>query len=61
MSIVSAQQFEENEEYEKAFEEYKKALETRPKDLEIIERLAHISKILNNNDDAELYYNKLLE
>ena len=61
MSMISAQQFEENEEYEKAFEEYKKEYDKHPNNPEVIERLGHISTILKKLEDAETYYKKLLE
>ncbi len=61
MSMVTAQQYEENEEYEKAFEEYKTILSKRPEDSEVLERLGHLAIILNKEDEAEEFYNKLLE
>lgn len=56
-----AEQYEENEQYELALEEYKKAYASNPKSIEIIERLGHISSILNKKDDAANYYSKILE
>lgn len=61
MSIVQAQQFEENEEYEKAYEEYKKVLEKNESNTEVLERLGHLAVILEKKDEAEEYYNKILE
>lgn len=61
MSMITAQQFEENEEYEKAYEDYKTILENRPNDTEVLERLGHIAIILEKKDEAEEYYNRLLE
>lgn len=61
MSLITAQQFEENEEYEKAYEEYKNILEKSPANIEVLERLGHIAIILDKKDDAEVFYNKILE
>ena len=56
-----AEQYEENEQYPQAFEEYKKMHEKNPKDLSILERLGHLSILLENKDDAAYYYSKILE
>lgn len=61
MSIELAEKFEENEEYEKAYEEYKKVLDKKPKSKDILERLAHLASLLKKNEDAEIYYSKILE
>ena len=61
MSIELAEQFEEQEEYEKAYDEYKKLLNARPKSVELLQRTAHIAGILGKTDEAELYFTKLLE
>ena len=61
MSIELAEQFEEQEEYEKAYDEYKKLLNARPKSIEILQRTAHIASILGKTEDAEHYFTKILE
>ena len=61
MSIQIAEQYEENEEYEKAFEEYKKVFDQNPKDMNVIERLGHLCMMLGNKDEAAEYYTKILE
>jgi len=61
MSIELAEQFEEQEEYEKAYDEYKKLLNARPKSVELLQRTAHIAGILGKTDEAEHYFTKLLE
>ena len=61
MSIELAEQFEEQEEYEKAYEEYKKLLNARPKSVELLQRTAHVASILGRNEEAETYFTKLLE
>ncbi|MBO8430914.1 hypothetical protein IAC76_05955 [Spirochaetes bacterium] len=61
MSIALAEQYEENGEYEKALDEYKKSYESNSKDLSLLERLGSLSVMLDKKDDAELYYNKMLE
>lgn len=61
MSLQTAEQFEENEQYNEAYEEYKKLYEKNPKDLSLLERLGHIAMLLNKNEDAAQYYSKILE
>lgn len=61
MSLQLAEQFEENEQYSQAFEEYKKLYDKNPKDLSLLERLGHLSMLLDNKDDAAKYYSKILE
>lgn len=61
MSITQAEQYEDNEQYDKALEEYKKSYESNPRDLSLLERLANLSNMLGEKDDAEEYYNKILE
>ena len=61
MSIQIAEQFEENEQYDKAFEEYKKLYDKNPKDMNIIERLGHLAMMLGHKQEAADYYSKILE
>lgn len=61
MSLQTAEQFEENEQYDQAYEEYKKLYERNPKDLSLLERLGHISMLLDNKEQAAEYYSKILE
>lgn len=61
MSLQTAEQFEENEQYTEALEEYKRLYEKNPKDLSLLERLGHISILLNNKEDAATYYSRILE
>lgn len=61
MSLQTAEQFEENEQYTQAFEEYKKLYERNPKDLSLLERLGHISMLLDNKEEAAKYYSEILE
>ena len=61
MSLQTAEQFEENEQYTQAFEEYLKLYNRNPKDLSLLERLGHISMLLDNKDQAAEYYSKILE
>lgn len=61
MSINFAEQLEENEQYDKAYEEYKKVYTQKPKSLDVLERLGHLATILHKPDDAIEYYNKILE
>lgn len=61
MSLQLAEQYEENEQYDKAYEEYKKSYESNPKDLNVLERLGHISMMLNKKEEASQYYSAILE
>lgn len=61
MSLQLAEQFEENEQYTQALEEYKKLLDKNPRDLSVLERLGHISILLENKEEAAEYYSKILE
>lgn len=61
MSIQLAEQFEANEQYEQAFEEYKKVYEQNPDDVGVLERLGHLSLILEKTDDAANYYYEILK
>ena len=61
MSLQTAEQFEEQEQYTEALEEYKRLYERNPKDLSLLERLGHLSILLGNKEDAASYYSKILE
>lgn len=61
MSLQLAQQFEANEQYEDAYREYKKEYETNPDNMGVLERLGHLSMILDKLDEAAAYYNEILK
>lgn len=61
MSLQTAEQFEENEQYTEALEEYKRMYEKNPNDLSLLERMGHLSILLNNKEDAASYYSKILD
>lgn len=61
MSTQLAQQYEDNEQFEQAFEEYKKLYEQNPKDLTVLERLAHLAMMIGDKNEAANYYMKMLE
>lgn len=61
MSLNTAEQLEENEQYDKAYEEYKKLYAQKPNSIDILERLGHVATILDKKDDAATYYNRILE
>ena len=61
MSLQIAEQYEANEQYDKAYDEYKKLYASNPKDMNVIERLAHLAMMLGNKTDAADYYTKLLD
>lgn len=56
-----AEQFEENEQFDKAYDEYKRMYSQKPKSLEILQSLGHLAVILNKKEEAIEYYNKILE
>ena len=60
MSLLTAQQLEDAEQYEKAYEEYKRVYEKK-RNKEVLERLAHVALILDKKDEAAQYYNEILE
>ena len=51
-----AEQYEEQEQYELAYEEYKKILESGKQSSQLFQKLGHIASILNKKDEAENYY-----
>lgn len=61
MSLQTAEQFEDNEQYTQALEEYQKLYEKKPKDLSLLERMGHLSMLLDNKEQAADYYSKILE
>lgn len=61
MSLQLAEQFEANEQYEDAYREYKKVYEQSPDDLGLLERLGHLSLILDNPEEAAGYYNEIIK
>lgn len=61
MSLQLAEQYEENEQYEQAYDEYKKLSERNSKDLSLLERLGHLAMLLDKKDEAAEYYSKILE
>lgn len=61
MGITSAEQYEENEQYDKAYEEYKSMYSKNSKNLDILERLGHVALILDKKDEAAEYYHMILE
>ena len=61
MSLQLAEQFEANEQYEQALEEYKKEYENNNKDVSILERLGHLSLVLERPEEAAKYYYEILQ
>ena len=59
--MASAEQLEENGQYDLAYEEYKKMYANNPKNVHILERLGHIASILNKKDEAERFYTELIK
>lgn len=61
MSLQLAEQFEANEQYEEAYREYKKEYEANPDNMGILERLGHLSLILDKPEEAAGYYHEILK
>jgi len=61
MSLQLAEQFEANEQYEEALAEYKKEYEQNKTDVGILERLGHLSLILDKSEEAANFYYEILQ
>lgn len=58
--MTLAEQYEKDEQYEKAYEEYKKEYESGKENVHILQKLGHLASILNKKDEAEEYYKKVV-
>ncbi len=58
--MTLAEQYENEENYEKAYEEYQKIYENNLENVHILQKLAHIASILGKKDEAEEYYKKVV-
>jgi len=58
--MTLAEQYEKEEQYEKAYEEYKKQFESGKVNVHLLQKLGHIAVILNKKDEAEEYYKKVV-
>lgn len=58
--MTLAEQYENDEQYEKAYEEYKKQYENGKENIHILQKLGHLASILNKKDEAEEYYKKIV-
>ena len=58
--MTLAEQYENDEQYEKAYEEYKKQYENGKENVHILQKLGHSASILNKKDEAEEYYKKVV-
>ena len=55
-----AEQYENEERFEEAYEEYKKQHESGKENIHILQKLGHLASILNKKDEAEEYYKKVV-
>lgn len=55
-----AEQYEEQEEYEKAYEEYKKELASKGDNSETLQRLGHLASILGKKEESQEYYKRMV-
>lgn len=58
--MTLAEQYEKDEQYEKAYEEYKKEYENGKENVHILQKLGHLASILNKKDEAKEYYKKVV-
>lgn len=58
--MASPEQFEENGQYDLAYDEYTKLYKNNPKNTHLLERLGHIASILNKKEEAEFFYTELI-
>lgn len=58
--MTLAEQYKNDEQYEKAYEEYKKQYENGKENVHILQKLGHLASILNKKDEAEEYYKKVV-
>lgn len=58
--MTLAEQYENDEQYEKAYEEYKKQYENGKENVHILQKLGHLASILNKKNEAEEYYKKVV-
>lgn len=61
MTLETAEQFEEQEQYDKAYEEYQRLLAKKPNDVDLLQRIASTAMILNKKEEATEYFTKILE
>ena len=61
MTLETAEQFEEQEQYDKAYEEYQKLLAKRPNDVDLLQRIASTAMILNKKEEAKDYFTRIIE
>ena len=52
MTIEIAEQFEQQEDYEKAYDEYKRLLAKKPNNIDLLQRTANVALILEKKDEA---------
>lgn len=55
-----AEKYENEENYEKAYEEYQKIYENNTESVHILQKLGHIASILGKKSEAEDYYKKVV-
>src|SRR5574344_125477 len=59
--MATAEQLENNGQYELAYKEYQRMYSANPKNSHILEKLGHIALILDKKEDAENYYSRITE
>ncbi len=58
--MTLAEQYEQQEQYEQAYEEYKKMLDSGKKSSQLFQKLGHLATILDKKDEAEEYYKSMV-
>src|SRR5574344_1353054 len=60
MTFEMAEKFEDNEQYEEAYAEYQKIAQNNA-GLDLLQRLGHLAMIFGKNEEAQNYFNRILE
>jgi len=55
-----AEQYEEQEQFDKAYEEYKKEVDAGRESADLYVKLGHLAVLLNKKDEAEEFYKRLI-
>ena len=60
MTLETAEQYEEQEQYDKAYDEYQRLLAKRPNDVDLLQRTASTALILDKKEEAKDYFTRIL-
>lgn len=60
-ALIKAQQFEDEDKFEQAYECYKYAYEIDPNNTDVLQKLATAAQMLQHNNDAIIYWNLFMQ